>query len=232
MTTKLMRAILVFSLVALLVSPTAFAQRITGSISGNVTDAQGAVVSGAKVTVTNEATGLTVTTTSNAQGNFEVQNLQPGQYSVKVESGSFAPSVFKVPVKVGVNTPVAAKMKLGQEQVAVEVSAQAVQVDTVQNTVQGVITGDRIQDIPLNGRNFLQLAALEPGVQVVDGGSFDPTKNGFAGVSVGGRSGRVTRIQVDGVDITDETVGTTTTNISNESIQEFGVAQSSLDPST
>src|SRR5581483_6144245 len=93
-------------------------------------------------------------------------------------------------------------------------------------------TADRIEDSPLNGRNFLALAALEPGVQIVAGGSFDPTKHQFAGDSIGGRSGRVTRIQVDGVDITDETVGTTVTNVSNESIQEFQVSQSTLDPST
>jgi len=67
---------------------------------------------------------------------------------------------------------------------------------------------------------------------VRDGGDFDPTKNQMVGVSMGGRSGRSTRIQVDGVDITDETVGTTTTNISNETIQEFQVSRSTLDAST
>src|SRR5262249_20788389 len=87
-------------------------------------------------------------------------------------------------------------------------------------------------NLPLNGRNFLDLAQQEPGVQVRDGGDFDPTKNQMVGVSVGGRSGRSTRIQVDGVDITDESVGTTTTNISNEAIQEFQVIRSTHDPST
>src|SRR5258707_517065 len=76
------------------------------------------------------------------------------------------------------------------------------------------------------------LGEVAPGVKVVDGGTFDPTKNQFTGVSIGGRSGRSTRIQVDGVDITDETVGTTVMNLSNESIEEFGISQSSLDSST
>ena len=63
-----------------------------------------------------------------------------------------------------------------------------------------------------------------------DGGNLDPTKQGFAGISLEGRSGRSTRIEVDGVDVTDDTVGTTTINLSEESIQEFQVGQSTLDP--
>ena len=98
--------------------------------------------------------------------------------------------------------------------------------------MDGVITTRQIDNLPLNGRNFLDLAQLDPGVQTRDGGLFDPTKNQFVGVSIGGRSGRSTRIQVDGVDITDETVGTTTVNLSNESIQEFQVSRSTLDAST
>jgi hypothetical protein len=105
-------------------------------------------------------------------------------------------------------------------------------VDTSRPTVDGVVTPRQIENLPLNGRNFLDLAQQEPGVQVRDGGDFDPTKNQMVGVSMGGRSGRSTRIQVDGVDITDETVGTTTTNLSNETIQEFQVSRSTLDAST
>ena len=115
---------------------------------------------------------------------------------------------------------------------SVVVEVNSITVDIDKSTVQGVIQAQQIDELPLNGRNFLDLAQQAPGVQVVDGGTFDPTKNQFTGVSVGGRSGRSTRIQVDGVDITDETVGTTVMNLSNESIQEFGIAQSSLDVST
>src|SRR5207244_351228 len=127
--------------------PAAFAQRITGSISGTVVDPQGAVISGAKVTVTNEAMGVALSTASSTQGNFEVQNLKPGEYKVKVEAGGFAPYTAKVPVKVGVNTPVVAKVNVGTETSAVDVNAEAVTVDTTQATVQGVITADRIQQI-------------------------------------------------------------------------------------
>ena len=114
----------------------------------------------------------------------------------------------------------------------VEVQENQVAVNTEQSTIQGVLTAEQIDTLPINGRNFLDLAQLEPGVQIQDGGNFDPTKNGFSSISFGGRFGRTARIEVDGLDISDETVSTTTQNIPASSIQEFQVQQSSLDIST
>ena len=105
-------------------------------------------------------------------------------------------------------------------------------MNTDQATVQGVITTAQIENLPVNGRNFLQLAQLEPGVQIQDGAIFDPTKNGFSSISFGGRYGRTARIEVDGGDISDENVGTTTMNIPASAIQEFQIEQSSLDLSS
>ena len=81
----------------------------------------------------------------------------------------------------------------------------------------------------MNGRNFLDLAQLEPGVQIQDGTNFDPTKAGYESISFGGRFGRTARIQVDGVDMSDETVGTTTGGLPQSAIQEFQLAQSTMD---
>ena len=114
----------------------------------------------------------------------------------------------------------------------IEVQASEVAVNTEQATVQGVLTSQQIENLPINGRNFLDLAQLEPGVQIQDGGTFDPTKNGFSSVSFGGRFGRTARIEVDGIDISDETVGTTTQNLPLGAIQESALQQSSLDLST
>src|SRR5262245_37226064 len=211
------------------------AQHIRGALEGTVTDPNGAVLSGAKVSVKNDATNVEVRVTANDRGYFTVQNLEAGTYTVTIEQAGFRKYVAKdVNVKVGAVTPLAIGLQVGAQEQVVEVTATSTEasVDTSRSTVDGVITAKTIENLPLNGRNFLDLAQLEPGVQVRDGGDFDPTKNQMVGVSIGGRSGRSTRIQVDGVDITDETVGTTTANISNETIQEFQVSRSTLDAST
>jgi len=231
------RRLLFCGLLTLLASfgVSAMAQHIRGALEGTVNDPNGAVLSGARVIVKNNATGAEVTTTANDRGYFNVQNLEAGTYVVTVQQSGFNKYVAKdVNVKVGAVTPLAVTLQVGAQEQTVEVTATSTEavVDTSRSTVDGVVTAKTIENLPLNGRNFLDLAQLEPGVQVRDGGDFDPTKNQMVGVSVGGRMGRSTRIQVDGVDITDENVGTTTTNISNESIQEFQVSRSTLDPST
>src|SRR5690242_2048137 len=223
--------------VALLVvtlSSVAVGQHIRGALQGTVDDPNGAVVQGASVTLRNVSTGAETTATTDERGSFNFQNLEAGTYSVTVEKTGFRKSVTtEVAVKVGSVTPVTVNLEVGDAKEIVEVVGTTdATVDTSRPTVDGVITPRQIENLPLNGRNFLDLAQQEPGVQVRDGGDFDPTKNQMVGVSMGGRSGRLTRIQVDGVDITDETVGTTTTNLSNETIQEFQVSRSTLDVST
>lgn len=108
-----------------------------------------------------------------------------------------------------------------------------VQVDTARQTVDGVVTARQIEQLPQNARNFMDLARLEPGVIVQDGGAIDPTKtNAFRAVGVGGRGGTGTRVQFDGIDVTDETVGTTVANLSNDTVSEFQLSRSSFDLST
>src|SRR5919201_159757 len=204
----------------------------TGSIQGTVTDPSGAVVSGAKVTVTNKATGQVRTLTTNDTGNYNSGPLAPGEYTIRVENKGFRTTETAANVLVGTITSGNAKLQPGSTGEVVTVEATAAQVNTEQATVQGVLTTQQIDNLPLNGRNFLDLAQLEPGVQISDGTNCDPTKNGFTGISIGGRQGRTTRIEVAGIDISDETVGTTTQNISASSIQEFQISQSSLDLST
>src|SRR5579859_5175476 len=204
----------------------------TGSIQGTVTDPNGAVVPGATVTITNKATGQVNKITSSGSGTYASGALIPGEYEIRVEAKGFKTQVVSATVQVGVITAGNTKLSLGQSTEIVEVTGSAIAVNTEQATVQGVLTTQQIENLPINGRNFLDLAQLEPGVQIQDGGNFDPTKNGFSSVSFGGRFGRTARIEVDGVDISDETVGTTTQNLPASSIQEFQVSQSSLDLST
>ena len=135
-------------------------------------------------------------------------------------------------IEVGVVATANIALELGSETTVIEVESSVISVNTEQATVQGVLTTHQIENLPLNGRNFLDLAQLEPGVQIQDGANFDPTKNGFSSISFGGRYGRATRIEVDGIDISDETVGTTTQNVPQIAIREFQIGQSNLDLST
>jgi len=200
-----------------------------GSVQGIVTDPQGGVVPGAKVTITNKDTGAVLDTTTTSAGTFVSGSLTPGTYTVRVEAPSFKTFQSTATVLINVVTPVNAKLELGASSTVIEVTGQTVNVNTDQAQVSGSLTTQQIENLPVNGRNFLDLAQLEPGVQIQDGGNFDPTKIGFSSISFGGRFGRSARISVDGVDVSDENVGTTTTAIPAGAIAEFQMAQSSLD---
>jgi hypothetical protein len=221
-------------LVLLAFSSFLFAQSTgsAGSIQGIVVDQTGAVVSGAKVRITRIATGQVLNLTTNSAGAYTSGAITPGDYVVHVEAAGFKTAELPLNVQVGVTTAGSVQLPVGQTNQVVEVVAGEIQVNTEQVTVQGVLTSQQIENLPINGRNFLDLAQLEPGVQIQDGGNFDPTKNGFSSISFGGRFGRTARIEVDGLDISDETVGTTTQNIPEGAIQEFQIEQSSLDLST
>ncbi len=217
----------------LLLSPIAFAQTSvsTGSIVGNVTDSTGAVLPSVRVTVVGP-TGQTLHTVTNGSGEYSFGALIPGSYKVRAEAKGFKTTEVSLEVKVDNAANGRLKLEVGQESTVVEVQANELQVNTEQATVQGVLTANQIENLPVNGRNFLDLAQLEPGVQIQDGQNFDPTKAGFSSISFGGRFGRTARIEVDGVDVSDETVGTTTTDIPASAIQEFQISQSSLDMSS
>jgi len=201
----------------------------TGSIVGTVTDQSGAVVGGAKVAITNAATGQSVELMTNSSGYFNSGALTPGTYKVTISSKGFSTLATNTTVQVGNTSTVNPRLALGQETQTIEVQATQVAVNTEQAEVQGVVNSAQIENLPVNGRNFLDLAQLEPGVQIQDGQNFDPTKAGYSSVSFGGRFGRTARINVDGVDVSDETVGTTTADIPASAIDEFQMSQSSLD---
>jgi len=223
-----------FALFLLLPLSFVFAQSTisTGSIQGTVTDPRDAVIPNANITITNTGTGQSVKTTSSSSGGFSSGPLLPGKYQVRIEASGFQTTVVTTTVQVGVVSSANAKLTIGSASDVIDVASNAVEINTEQATVQGVLTAEQIDTLPINGRNFLDLAQLEPGVQIQDGATFDPTKNGYSSISFGGRYGRTARIEVDGIDISDENVGTTTQNVPAGAIQEFQISQSSLDMST
>src|SRR5271154_2018597 len=200
-----------------------------GSIQGTLTDASGAVVPNAKITITNKGTNESFDVTTSSSGTYNSGALVPGEYVVRAEVKGFKTVEAGVIVKVGVVSGVNLALQIGTSNTVVEEEEQAVAVNTEQPSVQGVLNRDQIENLPVNGRNFLALAQLDPGVQIQDGADFDPTKVGFSSISVGGRFGRTARIEVDGVDVSEENVGTTTENIPASAIDEFQISQSTLD---
>lgn len=203
----------------------------TGSILGTVTNDSGAVVRGAKVTITGP-TGQTIIVTISDQGTYSSGLLIPGVYTVRVEAKGFKTTKLPLDVRVDTAANGSVKLQAGPESAVVNEQASEVQVNTEQAAVQGVLSASQIENLPMNGRNFLDLAQIKPGVQSQDGTNIDPTKSGYFSVSVGGRFGRSTRIELDGVDLNDETVGATTEDIPASAIQEFSVAQSNIDLSS
>ena len=229
---KLLRLVLT-ALVILAFCLPAAAQQPVGSISGVVIDAKGGAIAGATLTVTSLATGATRVVQTNESGFYLVPTLLPGEYKLSVEYSGFARYELKqVVVEVGQIARVNPTLQVAGTQQTIEVTAAATYVDTSQNTVGGVVTVQQIAELPLNGRNYLELARLQPGVEIQEGSFFDPTKSRYTGISLGGRQGREARITIDGVDAVDEHVGTTTLNISQDSIREFQLSSSSSDSST
>jgi hypothetical protein len=202
----------------------------TGSIVGIVTDPQGKLLAGAKVEIRNKATAAVIHVTTSPAGIYSSGPIQPGNYAVHVGAKGFKTALLPLVVQVGNTVSDDVRMQVGLESEVVEV-LNAATLNVEQATVQGVFSPEQIDKLPINGRSFLDLAQFEPGVQMQDGSNFE-TKNGLTSISFLGRYGRAERIAVDGVDISDETVGTTTQNIPASAIQEFQLAKSLLDLST
>ncbi|MGD1091894.1 MAG: carboxypeptidase-like regulatory domain-containing protein, partial [Bryobacteraceae bacterium] len=213
-----------------LASLTATAQSPTGIISGTVTDSSGAVVPNATITVTNKGTGAARTMQSNEAGVFSAPALEPGEYEVRAESTGFSTTVRSAQVQAGNTITVNMSMNVGAATEVVTVEAASAQINFESNTIQGVIARNTIQDIPLNGRSYLYLASLEPGVSMVAG---SPSQyNGIFTVSIlGGISGR-TLITLDGANIDDSVQGGSSMNFSQEVVQEFQMQALNSDLST
>jgi Carboxypeptidase regulatory-like domain len=233
-TESLLATILSAILVLLNITCISFAQTTvgTGSIVGIVSDPSSAVISGAKLTITNTATGQVTELTTNSSGSFNSGALLPGNYKTQISAPGFSSAEVPVTVLVGNTATLKVGLQIGQANQVIQVQAPEMQVNTEQPAVQGVLNERQIDNLPVNGRNFLDLAQLEPGVQIQDAGNFGQAKDGFSSISFGGRFGRTARIEADGIDVSDELFGSTTMNIPASAIQEFQLSQSSMDLST
>jgi hypothetical protein len=209
------------------------AQQLAAStLRGVVTDPNGAVVPAATVRVTRNATGTSRETVTNAEGPYVLSNLEPGEYEVRVEARGFATRVSKAPVPllVGQSITLDATLELdGLGSMTVDLIDGPPLVDTNSSKVDRVIDEREIANLPLNGRNFLELALLTPGNAPAP--NFDPTKSNTILISSAGQFGRGGSVTIDGADTNDDVVGGAMQNISQDAVREFQIATSRFDAS-
>ncbi|MFN0110868.1 MAG: TonB-dependent receptor domain-containing protein [Blastocatellia bacterium] len=209
----------------------AFAQAPVGTVSGSVTDQSGAVIRNAAITIRNKATNIERQVRSDEEGNFSAAALPAGQYEVKATVDGFRTHLQEVTVNIGSISRVELKLEVGQKTEIVTVEGSgAAQVNTESHSIDGVITRQKIQELPLNGRSFLQLAFLEPGVTASPGTTSQ--YNSLFSVSILGGASNKTAITVDGGNVRNSIEGETGMNFSQEVIQEFQLSSSNFDLST
>jgi hypothetical protein len=220
-------------LFAVFLAGSAYAQNATGAINGTVKDQNDALITNAVVTATNKTTGASRTLNTKSEGGFVFENLLPGEYVVKVEAQGFSTQTQTLIVEVGTTTTSAFSMTVGQASQTVEVTAESPVINTTDTTVGGIINRDRVESLPLNGRSFLSIALLEPGVNVNYAPNSGPGNvNNFFQVSVGSAPQSMTHISVDGARVNDRITGGTSQNFSAETVQEFQISTLGFDLSS
>jgi hypothetical protein len=211
----------------------AFAQRTSATVRGTVRDATGGLLPGVTVTVTNEDTGLVRSVVSNDAGIYSAPDLPVGRYKIEAELSGFKKAArTNVVLRVAEDFSVDFELATGDIKETVNVEASQTPVRVLGGDVSGVITGEQVRELPLNGRNFLQLATLMPGVSAPD---FLNVKDkgllGGSDLSVSGSDVTANLWSVDGANNND--VGSNRTILvypSLEAIQEFKILRNSYGP--
>jgi len=217
-------AVALFALLCLSTFASYAQQLATANISGSVTDPAGRPVSQATVTLTNVAQGTVRSFTTQNDGSFSFTTLEAAHYSLSITASSgFAPYQQSLDLLVGqeLRVPVALRIASGQTQVQVGTDAVPA-VDTTTSVVGSVIHARQIENLPLNGRNYLELSLLVPGNTPAP--NFDPTKVHTVVISSAGQVGRGGNVTVDGADNNDDVVGGSLVNIPEDAVQEFQIA--------
>ncbi len=204
----------------------AWGQTVTGTIVGAVTDPTGAVIPGVRVVVTNEATKAAHEVTTNEAGQYVVTFLPPGKYTVTAEQKGFKKKEISgliVEVDQRVNADLA--LEVGEMTQVVHVEGTAPLLNTESSEVGQVIENKKVVDLPLNGRQFMELAFLVPAVHASAPGHFNEILQGFAATGAGGRPTN-NNFTLDGVDNVSPNCGYFSVSPSVDAVQEFKIETS------
>ena len=209
--------------------------QVTGAtISGTITDASGAVIAGAEVSIKNTSTGIIRNTTSDSAGFYTVPNLIPGPYEVKVEAKGFSTVVQpNVTLAVGAQQQLNVLMKVGQTSQTVLVTEAAPQIELTSSTLSGQVEAETVRELPLNGRDWAQLATLSPGVSAIenqmpfDAGAVRGNRGFGAQLTISGGRPTQNNYRLDGLSINDYGNGGPGSvlgiSLGVDAIQEFSV---------
>jgi carboxypeptidase family protein/TonB-dependent receptor-like protein len=200
-------------------------QAAKATLTGTVLDPHGASVAGVRIVATQKASGIRRETVSNDEGFYVFTDMVPGAYEVRAEAKGFVPTVTKEPVSLKVGQSVTLNLSLDitiTEKIVIDGGDEPIPIDNTTSVVQGVVERGEVENLPLNGRNFLELALLIPGNAPAP--NFDPTKTNTVVISSAGQLGRGGNVTIDGADNNDDVVGGPVQNISQDAIQEFQIA--------
>jgi Carboxypeptidase regulatory-like domain/TonB dependent receptor len=218
---KILRRIGFLLLLSLLLAPMSYAQSNMATLSGQVVDESGAALPGVTITATNTATGYNRVIATEMDGRYRFSAISPGTYVVTAELLGFATvKTSNVEVNVASERALNVTLKAAAVSEQITVTAEAPLVAT-SPAIGTVVSQRELENLPLNGRQFANLATLAPGTSLSV--NADPTKPGQLTIALNGGSGRNVNFLIDGGDNTDDTIGGALQNFNLEAVQEFKI---------
>lgn len=229
----IIKNLMMMALITLVSAVSGYAQASgsTAEVRGVITDSAGALIPGAKITITDMAKGTSRNATSDEEGAYAFLGLLPSTYEIKVEAQGFTANSTRIELTVGQQANIPIRLAAGGVEVQVDVVAGAEVVETQRSEQSSVIDTKQIANLPINRRNFLDYALLTPGVvdadNIADASDFRVAQTPQSGLSFGGNNGRGNMVQVDGAQTLNASGGVQAT-ISQEGVQEFQVVRNSF----
>jgi len=228
--------VLAITVISFLLVPSTFAQIVGATLSGTVADPTGSVVPNAQLVIRNTATGVSVTASSNAEGFYSAPNLQPGDYELRTSASGFATSETHVTLAVGAQQLVNVPLQPGSVTQSVEVKDTPPAIELASSQISNVVDAQTVRELPLNGRDWTQLATLQPGVSAVRtekavAVGADRGNRGYGvQITISGARPQQNNYRLDGISINDYSNGAPGSvvglNLGVDAIQEFSVVTS------